>query len=78
MIFKSFCFFFQICGSLLNEEKLRPIVDEIKHVITESSNRKGKLTERAKTEDFDAEEAELLRGEKQQQDQIISLVCSIS
>ncbi|XP_055819062.1 uncharacterized protein LOC129887856 isoform X2 [Solanum dulcamara] len=67
----------QLCGSLLNEEKLRPIVDEIKHVITESSNRKGKLTEREKTEDFDAEEAELLRGEKQQQDQIFSLAGQI-
>ncbi|XP_015167142.1 importin-5-like [Solanum tuberosum] len=63
----------QICGPLLNEDQLRPIVDEIKHVITESSNSQGKLTEREKTEDFDAEEAELLRGEKHRQDQIFKL-----
>ncbi|KAK6802334.1 hypothetical protein RDI58_000114 [Solanum bulbocastanum] len=63
----------QICGPLLNEDQLRPIVDEIKHVITESSNSQRKLTEREKTEDFDAEEAELLRGEKHRQDQIFFL-----
>ncbi|XP_015167120.1 ran-binding protein 6-like [Solanum tuberosum] len=63
----------QICGPLLNKDQLRPVVDEIKHVITENLNSQGKLREREKTEDFDAEEAELLRGEKQRQDQIIFL-----
>ncbi|XP_049389622.1 uncharacterized protein LOC125853905 isoform X1 [Solanum stenotomum] len=63
----------QICGPLLNDDQLRPIVDEIKHVITESSNSQRKLTEREKTEDFDAEEADLLRGEKHRQDQIFFL-----
>ncbi|KAH0724209.1 hypothetical protein KY284_000074 [Solanum tuberosum] len=63
----------EICGPLLNEDQLHPIVDEIKHVITESSNSQRKLTEREKTEDFDAEEAELLRGEKHRQDQIFFL-----
>ncbi|XP_075077982.1 uncharacterized protein LOC107784223 isoform X7 [Nicotiana tabacum] len=67
----------QICGALLNESQLRRIVDELKHVITESSNRKGKLAERAKTEDFDAEEAELLKGEKMQEDLIFSHVGAI-
>ncbi|XP_009766010.1 uncharacterized protein LOC107788039 isoform X2 [Nicotiana tabacum] len=60
----------QICGPLVNEGQLHRIVDEVKHVITESSNRKGKLKERAKSEDFDAEEDELLRGEKEQEDNI--------
>ncbi|OIT39666.1 importin subunit beta-1 [Nicotiana attenuata] len=68
----------QICGPLLNESQLRLIVDELKHVITESSNRKGKLAERAKTEDFDAEEAELLKGENMQEDLIFSHVGAIS
>ncbi|XP_049396189.1 uncharacterized protein LOC125860300 [Solanum stenotomum] len=63
----------QICGPLLNEDQLRPVVDEIKHVITENLNSQGKLTEREKTEDFDAEEAELLRGEKHRQDKIFVL-----
>ncbi|KAL3379163.1 hypothetical protein AABB24_000063 [Solanum stoloniferum] len=63
----------QICGPLLNEDQLRPVVDEIKHVITENLNSQGELTEREKTEDFDAEEAELMRGEKHQQDQILFL-----
>ncbi|XP_015167122.1 importin-5-like [Solanum tuberosum] len=67
----------QICGPLLNEDQLRPVVDEIKHVITENLNSQGKLTEREKTEDFDAEEAELLRGEKHQQDQIFKLAGGI-
>lgn len=52
-------------------------MDEVKHVITESSNRNGKLKERAKSEDFDAEEDELLRGVKEQEDNIFVQVCSI-
>nr|XP_018626040.1 importin-5-like [Nicotiana tomentosiformis] len=60
----------QICGPLVNEGQLHRIVDEVKHVITESSNRNGKLKERAKSEDFDAEEDELLRGVKEQEDNI--------
>nr|XP_016472134.1 PREDICTED: importin-5-like [Nicotiana tabacum] len=64
------CFFFHICGPLVNEGQLHRIVDEVKHVITESSNRNGKLKERAKSEDFDAEEDELLRGVKEQEDNI--------
>ncbi|KAH0727957.1 hypothetical protein KY284_003822 [Solanum tuberosum] len=67
----------QICGPLLNEDQLRPVVDEIKHVITENLNSQGKLTEREKKEDFDAEEAELMRGEKHQQDQIFVLAGGI-
>ncbi|MCD7465045.1 hypothetical protein HAX54_000438 [Datura stramonium] len=64
----------QICQPLLNEVQLRSIIDEIKHVITESSNRKRKFAERAKTEDFDDEEAELLKEEEVQEDNIFVLI----
>ncbi|MCD7457319.1 hypothetical protein HAX54_034868 [Datura stramonium] len=67
----------QICGPLLNEGQVRSIVDEIKHVITDSSSRKQELTERAKLEDFDAEEAELLREESEQEEGIFDNVGEI-
>ncbi|OIS98279.1 hypothetical protein A4A49_20448 [Nicotiana attenuata] len=61
----------QICGPLLSESQIRSVVDEIKHVITKSSDRKPELTERAKTEDFDAEEAELLREAEIKQEDVV-------
>ncbi|XP_009614417.1 uncharacterized protein [Nicotiana tomentosiformis] len=61
----------QICGPLLSESQVRSIVDEIKHAITKSSDRKQELTERAKTEDFDAEEAELLREAEIKQESVV-------
>ncbi|RVW46937.1 Importin-5 [Vitis vinifera] len=51
----------QISGPLLDEGQVRSIVDEIKQVITASSSRKRERAERAKAEDFDAEEGELLK-----------------
>ncbi|XP_059276797.1 uncharacterized protein LOC132030992 isoform X4 [Lycium ferocissimum] len=62
----------QICVPLLNEAQVRSIVDEIKYVITNSSKRERKqeLKERAKMEDFDAEEAELLREESEQEEKV--------
>ncbi|KAM3327543.1 importin-5-like [Capsicum galapagoense] len=57
----------EICGQVVNEDQIRSITDEIKHIIAESSRRKGELTERVKSEDFDAEEAELLRDERKQE-----------
>ncbi|XP_060209818.1 uncharacterized protein LOC132636808 isoform X2 [Lycium barbarum] len=60
----------QICESLLTEGQARSIVDEIKHVITDSSSRKQELKEREKMEDFDAEEAELLTGESEQEEKV--------
>ncbi|KAM3217882.1 hypothetical protein P3L10_022411 [Capsicum annuum] len=61
---------FMICGQIVNEAQIRSIIDEIKHVIAESSRRKGELSERVKSEDFDAEEAELLRDEREQEVEI--------
>ncbi|XP_070019237.1 uncharacterized protein [Nicotiana sylvestris] len=67
----------QICVPLLTESQVRSIVNEIKHVITESSSRKQEFTEQAKTEDFDAEEAELLSAERKQQEEVLSYVGEI-
>ncbi|XP_016495357.1 uncharacterized protein LOC107814458 [Nicotiana tabacum] len=67
----------QICRPLPTEGQVRSIVNEIKHVITESSSRKQALTEREKPDDFDAEEAELLRGEREQEEEIFDNVGEI-
>ncbi|KAM3327618.1 hypothetical protein P3S68_033667 [Capsicum galapagoense] len=63
-----------ICGPLIDEGQLHQIVDELKHVIKESLNRKRKLTERTKSEDFDDEEAKVLADEEAQEDLIIARV----
>lgn len=51
-------------------------MDEIKHVITASSSRKSERAERAKAEDFDAEEGELLKEENDQEEELFDQVCS--
>lgn len=65
---------FQISGPLLDESQVRSIVDEIKQVITASSSRKGERAERAKAEDFDAEEGEMLREENEQEEELFNQV----
>lgn len=67
-------FFFQISGHLLDENQVRSVVDEIKQVITASSSRKRERAERAKAEDFDAEEGELLREENEQEEEVFDQV----
>nr|DAD30144.1 TPA_asm: hypothetical protein HUJ06_031612 [Nelumbo nucifera] len=64
----------QISGPLLDKGQVRSIVDEIKQVITASSTRKRERAERAKAEDFDAEEGELLREENEQEEEIFDQV----
>nr|XP_009771495.1 PREDICTED: importin-5-like [Nicotiana sylvestris] len=59
-----------IGGTLLTEYQVHRITDGIKHVIIESSRRKGKLREREKSKDFDAEEAELLREERELEEKV--------
>ncbi|GFZ12868.1 ARM repeat superfamily protein [Actinidia rufa] len=59
----------QICGPLLDENQVRSIVDEIKQEITASSSRKRERAERAKAEDFDDEEGEILREENEQEEE---------
>lgn len=68
------CHYFQISGPLLDESQVRSIVDEIKQVITASSSRKREREERAKAEDFDAEEGELLREENEQEEEVFDQV----
>eukprot|EP00268_Persea_americana_P012087 TRINITY_DN15073_c0_g1_i1.p1 TRINITY_DN15073_c0_g1~~TRINITY_DN15073_c0_g1_i1.p1 ORF type:complete len:510 (-),score=127.82 TRINITY_DN15073_c0_g1_i1:429-1799(-) len=64
----------QISGPLLDESQVRSIVDEIKRVITASSTRKIERAERAKAEDFDAEEGELLKEEDEQEEEVFDQV----
>ncbi|KAL9233007.1 hypothetical protein vseg_008053 [Gypsophila vaccaria] len=64
----------QVAGPLLDENQVRCIVNEIKHVITASSMRKADRAERAKAEDFDAEEGELLNEENEQEEELFDQV----
>ncbi|CAL5433751.1 unnamed protein product [Camellia sinensis] len=66
-----------ISGPLLDESQVKSIVDEIKQVITASSSRKGERAERAKAEDFDAEEGEILREENEQEEEVFDQVGEI-
>lgn len=67
----------QISGPLLDENQVRSIVDEIKQVITASSSRKRERAERAKAEDFDAEEGELLKEENEAEEEVFEQVGEI-
>ncbi|XP_072990943.1 uncharacterized protein [Typha latifolia] len=64
----------QLSGMLLGEGQVRCIIDEIKHVITASTNRKRERAERTKAEDFDAEEGELLKEENEQEEEVFDQV----
>ena len=68
----------QISGLFLDEGQVRCIVDEIKQVITASSARKQERAERAKAEDFDAEEGEMLEEENEQEEVVFGKVCFYS
>ena len=52
----------------MDESQVRCIVDEIKHIITASSSRKTGRAERAKAEDFDADEGERIEEENEQEE----------
>ncbi|KAM7523124.1 hypothetical protein LguiA_013026 [Lonicera macranthoides] len=67
----------QISGPILEESQVKSIVDEIKQVITASSSRKRERAERAKAEDFDAEEGELLKEENEQEEEVFDQVGEI-
>lgn len=64
----------QISGTLLEENQVRSVVEGVKEVIVASANRRIERTERAKAEDFDSEEEELLREENEQEDEIFDQV----
>ncbi|KAF5725527.1 importin-5-like [Tripterygium wilfordii] len=67
----------QISGPLLDEGQVSSIVEEIKLVITASSSRKRERADRAKAEDFDAEESELIREENEQEEEVFDQVGEI-
>ncbi|EXC34494.1 hypothetical protein L484_019091 [Morus notabilis] len=67
----------QISGPLLDENQVRSIVDEIKQVITASSSRKRERADRAKAEDFDAEEVEMIKEENEQEEEVFDQVGEI-
>ncbi|KAI8004279.1 C2 domain-containing protein [Camellia lanceoleosa] len=54
--------------------RVRSVVEEIKQVITASSTRKRERAEGAKSEDFDAEEGELLKEENEQEEELSNQV----
>ncbi|XP_031248967.1 importin-5-like [Pistacia vera] len=64
----------QISGLLLDERQVRSIVDEIKQVMLASSSRKQERADRAKAEDFDAEEGELLKEENELDEEVFERV----
>ncbi|KAJ6944727.1 importin-5 isoform X1 [Populus alba x Populus x berolinensis] len=64
----------QISGVLVDEGQVRSVVDEVKLVITASSSRKRERAERAKAEDFDAEEGELIKEENEQEEEVFDQV----
>ncbi|KAL9431437.1 hypothetical protein AB3S75_026593 [Citrus x aurantiifolia] len=64
----------QICGLLLDESQVRCIVDEIKQVMIASASRKQERADRAKAEDFDVEEGELLEEENEIEEEIFDRV----
>ncbi|CAJ2671513.1 unnamed protein product [Trifolium pratense] len=64
----------QVSGPYLDEKQVRSIVDEIKQVIMASSSRKHERAERAKEEDFDAEERELLKEENEQEEELFDRI----
>ncbi|XP_028790376.1 importin-5 [Neltuma alba] len=64
----------QVSAALLEERHVRSVVDEIKQVISASSTRKHERAERAKEEDFDAEEREFLKEENEQEEELFDQV----
>ncbi|ONM08183.1 ARM repeat superfamily protein [Zea mays] len=64
----------QLSGTLLDQNQVRSAVEGVKEVIVASTNRRIERTERARAEDFDSEEEELLREENEQEDEIFDQI----
>lgn len=60
----------QTVGTLVEPSQIKIMVDEFKQVLTASSTRKKERAERSHTEDFDAEESEIVQEENQQEEEI--------
>lgn len=65
---------FQISGPILDESQVRGIVEETKHTVIASSTRRSEREERARAEDFDAEESEILKEENEQEEEVFDQV----
>lgn len=76
--YNSYVLVLQICGTLLDENQVKLIVEEIKTVIASSSTRKRARAERSKAEDFDEEERELLKEENEQEEDLFNEVAYMS
>ncbi|KAG0582851.1 hypothetical protein M758_3G093200 [Ceratodon purpureus] len=64
----------QIVGPLLDAVQIKSMVEQFKQVITASVTRKRERAERTQTEDFDAEEGELLEEENEQEEEVFEQV----
>ena len=64
----------RISGLLLEPKKIKKTVDEFKQVITTNMSRKRERTERSRSEDFDAEEGELLQEENSEEELVFDQV----
>ncbi|KAI5084377.1 hypothetical protein GOP47_0000546 [Adiantum capillus-veneris] len=64
----------QTAGVLLDGGHIKSMVDEFKQAITASCTRKRERAERTKTEDFDAEEGELLQEENAQEEEVFDQI----
>ncbi|XP_064967716.1 uncharacterized protein LOC103986945 [Musa acuminata AAA Group] len=64
----------QLAGAHLIEGHIKMMVDQIKHVMTASVARKKEMAERAKEEDFDDEEGEMLKEETEEEEEVFDRV----
>ena len=60
----------QSVGTLTDSEQAKTMVEEFKQVLTASDTRKKERFERSHSEDFDAEEGELLQEENEQEEEV--------
>ena len=65
----------QIVGALIESGHVKSMVDEFKQVLIASNTRKKERLERRESEDFDAEESELLQEENEHEEEIFDQAC---
>lgn len=70
-----FWFGWQIVGTLIDSGQVKTIIEEFKQVLVSSDTRKKERVERSHSEDFDAEEGELLQEENEQEEQVFDQAC---
>ncbi|CAD5177263.1 unnamed protein product [Musa acuminata subsp. malaccensis] len=64
----------QLAGAHLIEGHVKMMVDQIKHVMTASVARKKEMAERAKEEDFDDEDGEMLKEDTEEEEEVFDRV----